>query len=782
MPALKQILRRIPYWAFLLVLIAIYVNTVYIIYRGQMPRGGETVKFENGYYIFDFVKPGSSVEKAGIRIGDTLVSMNAFSIEEWEAGSFSPKVGDTVVSGILRNNQEIKLPVIIGSVRSYAPGFFWSIYIIMIFFSAGSLYFLYKKPDDKAVRLFFIYIQGFILTANAQHLDFPDPFGKLANLAFIFFGTFFLSPTLIHFHLLFPRPLKILSRYKYLPLVFYIPAAMIAVGISSSFIYDWIKGVFFSASTSFFNHIALWWLTFSFVLALAIAIYQYINIRDTLSRNQLRIVIIGAFFSCITPMSLALFYDPINALSRKYLYVEPLSQGLGGIIMIGCILIAIFRFRIWDMEIIIRKALLYLGATLVITSTYLLLLYLVDQLTISETGITRFIILAVSVILFLVLRDWLQRLIDRLFHREYYDSATVVSGFEEKLAGIYRDDELKSGIGKSLDEIFHFKSLIFNMKIEGQDYEPVFVLDGDQRAIAGRFGIGNEFDLMLRKSKVFSPGELEKNPPVVEMINGELIVPLLNEDQPFGFFICGPKQAEKTYSLQDIRVLSLIAKRVIALFHTANLYRKDLDRQLMLERERARISQDMHDDVGASLTRISILSELAKNNDATAGETKQWLGQISDTSRNVMEEMSQIIWALNPKNDTLEGLVSYLRRFVFEYLEPTTVRCAFDIPDSLPDKALSVEVRRNVYLVVRETLHNIVKHSGASEVTVSLHLHERRFTICVKDNGHGFNPDTLAFPGNGLNNMKKRITDIGGEFQLISKDGEGTEVRLIVPA
>ena len=151
----------------------------------------------------------------------------------------------------------------------------------------------------------------------------------------------------------------------------------------------------------------------------------------------------------------------------------------------------------------------------------------------------------------------------------------------------------------------------------------------------------------------------------------------MKDDQPYGFFLCGPKKSEKTYSLQDIRVLSLIAKRVIALFHTAGLYQKDLDRQLMLERERARISQDMHDDVGASLTRISMLSDLVKNRTDITGEARQWLGQISDTSRGVMEEMNQIIWALNPKNDTLEGLVAYLRRFAYEYLEPTTVDCVF---------------------------------------------------------------------------------------------------------
>ncbi len=338
--------------------------------------------------------------------------------------------------------------------------------------------------------------------------------------------------------------------------------------------------------------------------------------------------------------------------------------------MSTCLLLAIFRYRIWDTEIFIRKALLYVGASIVIMLSYFLIIYLTQQITTNETNLTRFLSMAVSVIIFLVLRDTLQRLINRFFQREAYDSATVVADFEEKLAGIYRFDELKSGIVKGLDDIFHFKSLVFNLKKEELIYVPAYSLGQVQTPVEKEYYVTPEMEQRLQKSNVFSPAELDQKLSVPEMANGELVVPLLKENKPYGFFLCGPKKSEKTYSMQDIRVLSLIAKRVIALFNTAGLYQKDLDRQLMLERERARISEDMHDDLGASLTRISILSDLAKNKTEITGDARKWLGQISDTSRGVMEEMNQIIWALNPKNDTLEGLVAYLRRFVYEYLEP----------------------------------------------------------------------------------------------------------------
>jgi signal transduction histidine kinase len=638
---------------------------------------------------------------------------------------------------------------------------------------------MYKKSHEQSARIFFILIQLFMISINAVSNSQKDPITWMALNA-MKLSNCFLGPVLIHFHLLFPKPSRILSRLNRLPLLFYVLAFMLAVIFLKSY-----HDVIFQSNGIgeycwLIDRVVFSWMTFSFLLAVAIAVDQFRSIKDTLSRNQLRIVIAGSAFGFLAPAAYALFYDSLGQIYGRYPLLAPVSQGTGTLILICCILVAIFRFRIWDIEVFFRKALLYLGASMIIILSYLLLLYLVDLLTIRETQATRFIILGISVIIFLIIRDKLQRLMDRLFQREAYDSATVVSDFEQKLAGIYHAGELKAGIANGLDAIFHFKSFVLNLKQDNRKYQPVFILGTDFQYIDRDFEGNPELEDMLRKSRVFSPAELDHKPDILEAGYGELVVPLLKDDQPYGFFLCGPKKSEKTYSMQDIRVLLLIAKRVTALFHTASLYQKDLDRQLMLERERARISQDMHDDVGASLTRISILSEVARNRSDLPDETRQSLGQISDTSRGVMEEMSQIIWALNPKNDTLEGLVSYLRRFANEYLEPTSVNCTFDVPETLPIRALSVEVRRNVYLVVREALHNVVKHSGATKVLISMKMIEHGFRLIIKDDGKGFDPVKLEIPGNGLVNMKKRMNDIGGEFMIRSKEGEGTEIELVM--
>ena len=774
--ALNRFIKTIPPWAFALVILAVSVNTIYFIYKHQVPVDGQSNDRVNGKCVITYVTPGGASDNAGMLPGDTLLTVDGIDVHEWSNINYDVRVGDTCIYGVVRNGQSLDLPVVFTSPFLFFYGFTITIYVILILLSIASLYLVYKKPEDPTVRLFFMYLQLFVITQNAVFLKFPDALALGASIIF-WLSCCLMGPVLIHFHFLFPKTAKIYTRFRILPLLIYMAGAIILFYCLIYYI-PMVYGRYGIFEFFSVRWIVLLWLTLTYLIALAIVFYQFVTIKDTLSRNQLRLVIIGSFFGIYTAVMLAVAPGFVGHILAGYPYFLPVAQGTGGLVMIAFILIAVFRYRIWDITVIIRKALQYFAATVVITATYFLLLFLVNKSSDSESDLIRFMVLATSVIIFLVLRDRLQRLIDRLFHRENYDSATAVADFEEKLAGIYQSDELKEKVVQSLDEIFHFKSFVLNLQKHGRIYQSAFALGLNHQNNNIDFEVTPEMEKMLQKPDVFSPGELYQKPAIFDQLKSELVVPLLKDNQPYGFFLCGQKKSEKSYSLQDIRILSLIAKRVIALFQTAALYQKDLDRQFMLERERARISQDMHDDVGASLTRISILSELSKNRPDISSDTRQLLTQISDTSRNVMEEMSQIIWALNPKNDTMEGLLAYLRRFANEFLEPTEIHCAFDLPAKIPARALSVETRRNIYLVVREALHNVVKHSGATRVDIRLSIFDGRCSISIKDDGKGFDPDRLEFPGNGLVNMKRRMNDIGGEVVIRSKAGEGTEIEI----
>jgi len=205
-----------------------------------------------------------------------------------------------------------------------------------------------------------------------------------------------------------------------------------------------------------------------------------------------------------------------------------------------------------------------------------------------------------------------------------------------------------------------------------------------------------------------------------------------------------------------------------------------LERERALEKERVRISQDMHDEVGSSLSEISILSELLKRDMGKSEEAETHLKDISERSAEVIENIGQIIWAINPRNDPLDNLVAHLRLYAADYIRKADIKYRFEIPDNIPAYHLSAEVRRNVFLVVKEALHNIVKHSSASEVQVRVDFLQNQMIISVRDNGKGFSIDQSPGYGNGLNNMQKRIENIGGTFKIDSEPGQGTGITITV--
>lgn len=223
-----------------------------------------------------------------------------------------------------------------------------------------------------------------------------------------------------------------------------------------------------------------------------------------------------------------------------------------------------------------------------------------------------------------------------------------------------------------------------------------------------------------------------------------------------------------------VSITIYVVKRIQAIRFSNRI--RALEQEHALEKERLRISQDMHDEIGASLTRISILSELAMKESSNYTDTSGTVSKIAEISGNAVDELSEIIWAMNPKNDSLDSFVAYVRRYTYTYLEETGIVVQFHFPDEIPSVPMSSELRRNLFLTLKEGLHNIVKHAAASCVTLSLKVTNKSPELTLKDNGHGFDPDAAGKSGNGLTNMKKRIEACGGTYKLISSPGNGTTI------
>ena len=211
-----------------------------------------------------------------------------------------------------------------------------------------------------------------------------------------------------------------------------------------------------------------------------------------------------------------------------------------------------------------------------------------------------------------------------------------------------------------------------------------------------------------------------------------------------------------------------------------------LEQQQSLERERMRIARDMHDEMGSKLTKISFLSEHAQVDAAATGPLGDKIESIAKTSRELLQTMDEIVWVVNPRNDTLENLVVYLSHYAVEYFQNTTIECELSLPREMPVCPLSSELRHNLFLAFEETLNNVLKHSGATKVKVAMNFPAHGLEIKIADNGKGFDkapPPENFSPrrgggGNGLNNMRQRLEDLGGECLIAGDAGHGTTVTM----
>lgn len=218
-------------------------------------------------------------------------------------------------------------------------------------------------------------------------------------------------------------------------------------------------------------------------------------------------------------------------------------------------------------------------------------------------------------------------------------------------------------------------------------------------------------------------------------------------------------------------------------------YRRELaalEARRALEAERARISRDMHDEVGASLSEIAVLSEVARRQLGEGAATEERLARIADSSRQMLERLGQIVWAVNPRNDRLPALAGYLREHAARFLDAHGLAARLRFPASVPDAPVSAEVRRTALLILKEALHNAARHADATAVGVDFEADARRLVLTVRDDGRGFaEPSGDGAPryvgGDGLGNMARRAAEVGGTVAVESAPGEGCTVRLAVP-
>jgi signal transduction histidine kinase len=238
----------------------------------------------------------------------------------------------------------------------------------------------------------------------------------------------------------------------------------------------------------------------------------------------------------------------------------------------------------------------------------------------------------------------------------------------------------------------------------------------------------------------------------------------------------------QTWWFRITALLSIIGLLIVGtrLYYRRKLERQKarLEKQQAVEQERTRIATDIHDDLGSGLSRIRYLGEMVKLKTIQRQNVLPDIEKISAFSDEMVDKMNEIVWALNEKNDSLEAIIAYTRSFAAEYLSNNNIQCKAVLPDEIPAFIVKGETRRNIFLSVKECLHNVVKHAGASEVLISISA-SKNLVILIHDNGKGIEWDKIRQFSNGMMNIKKRMKDAGGTVDF--KNEEGTKVELSIP-
>jgi ligand-binding sensor domain-containing protein len=228
-------------------------------------------------------------------------------------------------------------------------------------------------------------------------------------------------------------------------------------------------------------------------------------------------------------------------------------------------------------------------------------------------------------------------------------------------------------------------------------------------------------------------------------------------------------------------VLSTGLILTLALTRKHRVEMRKLRAQHELDRERSRIAQDLHDDLGTSLTQINLLSALA-DRETARHELASLNQQIRQSARAMVAALDEIVWAVNPRNDSASELVNYLANLAEDFFRASSISCRLEIPSRLPDRSLPSEVRHHAFLVFKETINNVARHSNAAHVWINVAASAEEVTISIKDDGRGFDASEPGFmAGNGLSNIQSRMKEIRGRAEVSSARGRGTNVTIYVP-
>lgn len=756
----------------LFALFPISVSFLYLWSYYADPVGVFNVEFNDDQWIITSTNVGYD----GFVVGDRVLSINGkkygsyyYTIYEttYEFGA-----GETVFYKLIRNKDTLDVAVTLKSYLLTDLDFYLLYYFLIFVVIAIGYYVLQKKSDDAAAIIFFFFTQIFAVCLNSTIYITPNITSIIRNG--IFMMTFpFLGSSLIHFFMCYPTYKLNLKKYKGSLYILYAISLVMAVSGAAaavnaqfniseenySFLFEQLK-------------LSVLWMSSCLSIALILGVVNYFTQDKRNRKGNLRWLLIGIIFGLLPETLFGFFNEEFQSLDLIMPHLVSYVWAFGAVILVSSLTFSMLKYKLWKIEVAIKRSLVFTFTTVIVIGIYLFLIYLIQDYAKLNSYVLKIFVISISALIFLPLREFFVSKLEKIFHRENYDPATAVLKFENRIYSLPYED-LSQRIGDSINEIFHFKALLI-FKYSGS----VISLEYDNSSLGQQRELPNILQQYEASEGLIPAENFYSQIPLLSERKIQYIFPIENAGKVFGYLFCGEKKSELVYSLQDINLLKLLANASATFFQLFKYKNEELIRKLEIQNDRLRISKDMHDEIGSSLTQISILSEVIKNNPVTASAREQ-IEKIANISRRVIDNISEIIWAINPSNDELENLIGYLREVSTDYLEGTNIKLDFTAEETNHEIILHADKRRSIFLTVKEALNNIVKHSKATNVKIDFFVNDSNINVKIADDGIGCENDNPF--GYGLKNMRSRIEELNGNFDFESISNKGTFINFSIP-
>ena len=683
--------------------------------------------------------------------GDVVIAVAGQSMEVWAQALFRLnvnrpqwQVGQTVEYIIIRDDQQLQVPVTLGQYPLFAVARQnWGTIVYALVYMVVGTYVFLRRPDNRAAKVMFIAAASIVSSTTWSFgLQISDIVGgvgfwlyKLTSLGV--YTLFWIAN--LHFALIFPRPLPLISKRPWLIFLLYL--------LPFVWIFGFIVAVW-PMAISTLEWLSRWIIAEGIAAAVLLILtlvgigWQYRTNSTGATRQQIRWVVWGALL--VGGFGL-IFYILPGALG-----LEQMNPNLMGIIMVIFplgVAVAIVRHNLFDIDTILNRTLIYGTLTVSTMGLYIFLVgYVGNLFQVGNRSFLAFLVTGLVAVLFQPLRERLRRLVNRFMYGERDDPAAVLSKLGQRLEATIAPGAVLPGIVETVAQ---------TLKLP---YVAIETEKSDGYRIEAAYGLATDETVRL---------------------------PLVYRAETIGFLVVSPRASDEPLNSADKQLLENIAHQAGSAVHAVQLttaLQKSRQRLVTArEEERRRLRRDLHDGLGPHLASqmltIDAIGKLLKRDPAQA---ESLLQDLKHQSQTAITDIRRLVYDLRPPALDDLGLVAALREGARHY-QQSGLRIDIDAPERLPPLPAAVEVA--AYRIAQEALTNVVRHAQAGTCHVRLSLndygHGQGLLLQVEDDGQGLPADHRA--GVGCQAMRERATELGGHFVIESQKSGGTQVSAWLP-